>query len=958
MIVSKIRCYNVNMASSKIKNKNYIIYIAKRAGVDLSPTLDKLNANSAESDNKTYLKYIHERPQSHGLFGNISNERLYDVDAFGKELYALSECRNIYRGIASFEEGEAIELGFDKKKNWEMLIRATIPDISKQFSIPIDQLEWVAAFHKEKGHPHIHYMFWHKGEKVQSNFIHSSTQGTCREILSKIAYSEIRPDIIKAKNQSRDALINLTKDYIPGLLESGNIPEHISRNELNNIASKLQVLLNYLPTNGSLKYKYLQPEVKQKCDNVVESLLENTNAKAEYQKLMNTTDELSASYSVTGKKLEWNRKIAKKNIYTRLGNIILSNAVSFKNCDFTSNDISYEPMIDEVANDDIISEFETSPNQIELDNLDYDYTSQKEYSSQILETPSNSKIDWSKRYKSALKALYDTKDFDTAYKLLTLEAQAGNALAVSELAKIYDFNIGIPKHENNKIIATQLYEKTIDAFKDINNNTDNNFIREYTSYRLGKLYNSGKGCVKDDIIAVDYFKKCNNNKYAQYALAKIYIDNDRFHKNTKSRNNDIMSNLTKSANSSNPYAAYALGDIYKEGIYCDIDINKSDSFYKQAFDSFTFSVEQKRDDNLLYKLGQMHLGGYGTEVNIEQAISYFKEAEELNNGNAAYQLLKIYLEDASPEYIDEINRLLIKLSENDNSLYKYRLGSIYSNKDYSICDIDKAIDLLNNSAVDNPSHAYYRLGKIYNNPDNNVYNVDEAIDYFILSAENGNDFAKYQLGKIYANKETPFYNPSKAFFYLTEIADSGNHYAGYQLGKLYSDIDASFYNINKALHYLNLSANSNNPNAHYQLGTIYSDEKYKMIDMNKAINHLLISAAGANSFAELKLGNIYLYGKNGVKKDEQQGLYWLNKALEHDNEYAREAIDFYEKIKQATAITFASRIFYSGFNALSSERIHKYNYLNYIRSEWKQARKEEMLRKEIISKNKDNEHEM
>ena len=68
-------------------------YIATREGVDLSQINrieDMVNVNAdlndygedligKEADNSTYLKYITNRPRSHGLFGNIDTDNFSEV---------------------------------------------------------------------------------------------------------------------------------------------------------------------------------------------------------------------------------------------------------------------------------------------------------------------------------------------------------------------------------------------------------------------------------------------------------------------------------------------------------------------------------------------------------------------------------------------------------------------------------------------------------------------------------------------------------------------------------------------------------------------------------------------------------------------------------------------------------------------------------------------------------------
>lgn len=129
-LMSKIRCPHPNRKSTRVRNRNYLMYIATREGVDLTDTsLDKNLAEQAlsienlddenmstEAANNIYVKYIAERPRSHGLFGS-SNVDVTDVKKLSNEMAELSKKGvNIYRGIVSLSGQDAIELGYDKKR--------------------------------------------------------------------------------------------------------------------------------------------------------------------------------------------------------------------------------------------------------------------------------------------------------------------------------------------------------------------------------------------------------------------------------------------------------------------------------------------------------------------------------------------------------------------------------------------------------------------------------------------------------------------------------------------------------------------------------------------------------------------------------------------------------------------------------------------------------------------------
>ena len=67
-LISKIRCNHPNKKGSRNANRNHLIYIATREGVDLSPLSDGTPARS-------------------GLFGNFD---ISDVQSAGNSLYQLS----------------------------------------------------------------------------------------------------------------------------------------------------------------------------------------------------------------------------------------------------------------------------------------------------------------------------------------------------------------------------------------------------------------------------------------------------------------------------------------------------------------------------------------------------------------------------------------------------------------------------------------------------------------------------------------------------------------------------------------------------------------------------------------------------------------------------------------------------------------------------------------------------
>lgn len=308
VVISKIRCHNPNTKKyAPISNVNAIIYYATRDGVDLTELEEE-----KMSDNDLYLKYINERPRSHGLFGNFECK---DLDKVVDEIKQRSYNKEaIFRGIVSLSEDDAIELGYLDKEKWKTLLDAKMPDIAAQFRISIENLRWVAAFHMEKGHPHVHYMFWDASNSIRSPYIPVVWQDKCRMAFSEYIFEEERHRLALEKSIQRDLILEFGKNIfnqsaqLP-IFESKNsdikIMEHISDSDINKISAMLYEMLNDLPDKGRLAYKLLEPNIKIKVDRIVDTILEIPAVKVEFEKYKDLMKQQFMTYSPNEKFLEY-----------------------------------------------------------------------------------------------------------------------------------------------------------------------------------------------------------------------------------------------------------------------------------------------------------------------------------------------------------------------------------------------------------------------------------------------------------------------------------------------------------------------------------------------------------------------------------------------------------------------------------------------------------------------------
>lgn len=331
-LISKIRCNNPNRKSSPMRNHNLLVYIGSREGVDISnPALDKLVQEDALqgiisiSDSK-----LPEFTQNfgNGLFGNMDTSDIHKLANYVTELTRGGKA--IYNGIISLHEEDALRLGYDTKEAWMNSMNAVMPDIAKEFHIPIDKLAWTAALHMEAGHPHCHYMFWQTDEKVRSPFIHSSVQNRCRMNISKVFLEADREAATINKTLARDTSIQMTKEELNKLSEVLNstvpISGRVTQNDINTLSDKMKTLVDALPPTGRITYKLLPIETKLIADDIVRDLCERPDIKKELEKYYDSVEQISDSYSANQQKKDINQIHAQDDINKRLANVVLATA--------------------------------------------------------------------------------------------------------------------------------------------------------------------------------------------------------------------------------------------------------------------------------------------------------------------------------------------------------------------------------------------------------------------------------------------------------------------------------------------------------------------------------------------------------------------------------------------------------------------------------------------------------
>lgn len=510
-LISKIRVYNPNKHGSSSANRNYVQYIATRDGVSLenvNSINDLLNVTNQveineeliyrETSDSDYVEYIARRPRSHGLFGNIDTDDLKEVSS---QIYKKSqEGKIIYRGIISLGEKDAEALGYRNAEAWNQYLQKVMPDVAEKLGVSVADHTWVAAFHAEESHPHVHYMLWDNKDRIKSPFIHTATQQNIRNYLQEQMFDDAYERAVKqackeeleaiyaVRNAERKFLLSETaavlKDilYVPGV-EYERLPSRPSKEYLRSIADEVQKLIADLPGRGSFKYQYMTPAVKEQVDRVLDRILDKSDIKASLQCYLQKVEEGQRLQGKTKSEIKIECMKAERDVRRRLGNKIL---------DAIHNSIYME-----------------EGNRVPLDSEELsDGGNRVPLGSEELSDGGN-RVPSMKQSNDIVKMIKDFKKL--------ADSPEGNIYAAYRLGCIYMDKENSEHYDAGK--AIKYLEKASDSAEE----------NVYAAYRLGCIYMDKEDPEHYDTEkAIAYLEKAvenpEGNVYAAYRLGCIYMD--------------------------------------------------------------------------------------------------------------------------------------------------------------------------------------------------------------------------------------------------------------------------------------------------------------------------------------------------------------------------------------------------------------------------------------------------
>lgn len=284
-------------SSKAVSHKSqFVKYLGTREGVVLNPELSEFEAQDKSRRETTggYVEYIAKRPRvekevgrEHGLFSypglDINLECVMDEVSFHNA--------PVWNNIISLTREDAFRLGYESIESWQNLLRRHVADMSKDFRISPDNLEWYAAFHNESHHPHVHMILFAKDGK-QGRLTKRGIEHF-RSSLTNDVFKNEMVMLYQKKTIERDNVKTAVRDALKDSTES--IGRYIYDEP--QIMMKLQILSEHLKNiKGKKQYGYLNKNVKKEIDEVVDELEKLPVIKDAYDLWLRYQDEIHGFY--------------------------------------------------------------------------------------------------------------------------------------------------------------------------------------------------------------------------------------------------------------------------------------------------------------------------------------------------------------------------------------------------------------------------------------------------------------------------------------------------------------------------------------------------------------------------------------------------------------------------------------------------------------------------------------
>ncbi|MBU0992502.1 MAG: SEL1-like repeat protein [Proteobacteria bacterium] len=289
-------------------------------------------------------------------------------------------------------------------------------------------------------------------------------------------------------------------------------------------------------------------------------------------------------------------------------------------------------------------------------------------------------------------------------------------------------------------------------------------------------------------------------------------------------------------------------------------------------------LAEKGDVDAQMRLGKLFYAGNSSKVDQQQAIKWFQLAADQKVAEADYYLGNIYarhetgLKDRQKAFAH-----MLLAAESGLANAQYYVGNYYSTGFGISPDNHRAILWYRKAAAQSHAGAMCILGFSYLNGRDVPKDILQAVAWIRKAAELDWPDACYTLAQFYLEGNGVQKSIEVATKWFRKAALHGHKQAHFQLGAIYTH-EADYVQASLSL---NEAAKQNLPEAQYGLGWLYLKGQGVQKDVNKGIGWIEKAAEQDFAAAQHDLGVIYSKGEL-IPGDPHKAVYWFERAASQE----------------------------------------------------------------------------
>ena len=156
-----------------------------------------------------------------------------------------------------------------------------------------------------------------------------------------------------------------------------------------------------------------------------------------------------------------------------------------------------------------------------------------------------------------------------------------------------------------------------------------------------------------------------------------------------------------------------------------------------------------------------------------------------------------------------------------------------------------------------------------------------AVRWYTICAEQDDVSAQNTIGFMYMMGKGVTKDRDLALYWLKKAAESGSSEAMYHIGDMYENSQCFMeQDMKEAVRWYTMSADAGDSDAMYSLAGIHMMEKTKYFSLSKSAKYLESAAELGHGEAQHQIGMMYAYGAQGVKRDVEKAMHYLQASCE------------------------------------------------------------------------------